>query len=51
MHGECILRDTRYTFMMICFFICGKHKTDHITEDEINRVIARLKLQTGGQRM
>ena len=50
MYGECILRDTRDVILYddLRFYLRKKYKTDHITEDEINRVIARLETSDGG---
>lgn len=49
-YGECILRDTRDVILYddLRFYLRKKYKTDHITEDEINRVIARLETSDGG---
>ena len=43
-YGECILRDTRDVILYddLRFYLRKKYKTDHITEDEINRVIQIL---------
>ena len=48
-YGECILRDTRDVILYddLRFYLRKKYKTDHITEDEINRVIARLETSDG----
>lgn len=49
-HGECITRDTRDVVLYedLRLYLRKKYKADHITEDEINRAIARLETSDGG---
>ena len=49
-HGESILRDTRDVILYddLRLYLRKKYKTDHITEDEINRAIAKLETSDGG---
>lgn len=45
-YGENISRDTRDVILYddLRFYLRKKYEVDHITEDEINRAIARLYL-------
>ncbi len=49
-HGESIPRDTRDVILYddLRLYLQRKHEADHITEDEINRAIARLETSDGG---
>ena len=49
-HGESITRDTRDVILYddLRLYLQKKYETDHITEDEINRAIARLETSDGG---
>ena len=49
-YGESILRDTRDVILYddLRFYLRKKYEVDHITEDEINRAIARLETSDGG---
>ena len=49
-YGENISRDTRDVILYddLRFYLRKKYEVDHITEDEINRAIARLETSDGG---
>lgn len=49
-HGENILRDTRDVILYddLRLYLQKKYEADHITEDEINRAIARLETSDDG---
>lgn len=49
-HGESITRDTRDVILYddLRLYLQKKYEADHITEDEINRTIARLETSDGG---
>ena len=49
-HGENITRDTRDVILYddLRLYLQKKYEVDHITEDEINRAIARLETSDGG---
>lgn len=49
-HGENITRDTRDVILYddLRLYLQKKYEADHITEDEINRAIARLETSDGG---
>lgn len=49
-HGESIPRDTRDVILYddLRLYLRKKYKTDHITEDEINRAITKLETSDGG---
>ena len=49
-HGESITRDTRDVILYddLRLYLQKKYEADHITEDEINRAIARLETSDGG---
>ena len=48
-YGENISRDTRDVILYddLRFYLRKKYEVDHITEDEINRAIARLETSAG----
>lgn len=48
-YGENISRDTRDVILYddLRFYLRKKYEVDHITEDEINRAIARLETSDG----
>lgn len=50
MHGESITRDTRDVILYddLRLYLQKKYEADHITEDEINRAIAKLETSDGG---
>lgn len=49
-HGESITRDTRDVILYddLRLYLQKKYEADHITEDEINRAIAKLETSDGG---
>ena len=49
-HGENIIRDTRDVILYddLRHFLQKRYKEEGITEDEINRVIAKLETSEGG---
>lgn len=49
-YGESISRDTRDVILYddLRLYLRKKYETDHITEDEINRAIAKLETSDGG---
>ena len=49
-HGENITRDTRDVILYddLRLYLQKKYEADHITEDEINRAIAKLETSDGG---
>ena len=50
MHGESITRDTRDVILYddLRLYLQKKYEADYITEDEINRAIAKLETSDGG---